>query len=157
LSGDLPEGVPAEERELVEEEEGDRGSIVIKTKRKVPRNFYIYKRDADKYGFTRGCRGCESWFKGLSREPHSDACRARFAELMKEDIKVKNQAERKRIFEEEEKERAEKKEEKKKKRVSFEGDAKGANEMIPASPPHEHHPKPPYQLPPRLPPSLLRS
>ena len=32
---------------------------------------------------TRGCAGCSSWFKGLSRQPHSEKCRARFKDLLK--------------------------------------------------------------------------
>ena len=37
-----------------------------------------------------GCGGGSSWFRGLGRQPHTDACRRRLEGLMKEDAKVKN-------------------------------------------------------------------
>ena len=49
------------------------------------------KKDEEKYGYTKGCSGCSSWFTGLGRQPHNPQCRARFEELMKDDAKVKNQ------------------------------------------------------------------
>ena len=51
-------------------------------------DFYIKKEDAEKHGYTRGCGGCSSWFRGLARQPHNEACRERFRNLMKEDAKV---------------------------------------------------------------------
>ena len=77
--GDLPEGVPVEERV-----EGSMpGRIVIETQEKAPRDFYIRKEDAELHGYTRGCEGCSSWFKGLGRQKHSDECRERIRELLK--------------------------------------------------------------------------
>ena len=54
--GDLPEGVPAEEPRG----EPIRGIVFIETKEKAPREFYISKRDAEKYGYTRGCGGAQA-------------------------------------------------------------------------------------------------
>ena len=88
----------------------------METKSRVPRDFYIRKPDAEKHGYTRGCPGCDSWFKGLSRQAHTAACRERFRGLMKEDARVVDQAKRKREFEEREKERKERKEQRRKER-----------------------------------------
>ena len=71
--------------------------FTVYTRRVPPRAFQIRK---EKHGFTRGCAGCSSWFRGLGRQPHSVECRARFAELMKEDAKFKNAEVRKREFNE---------------------------------------------------------
>ena len=92
--GELPEGVPAEEKR----EGSGPGKIVVETREQVPRDFYIRKEDAEKHGYTKGCEGCSSWFKGLSRRPHNDRCRARFRELMKEEAKVKNTEARREEF-----------------------------------------------------------
>ena len=69
---------------------------------KVPREFYIKKSDADKYGYTKGCGGCSSWSRGLARQPHTEECRNRFKELLKDEARVINAGERKRDFEEKE-------------------------------------------------------
>jgi hypothetical protein len=53
--GDLPEGVPAEERRS-EAPAGER-VIVVDTRAKAPREFYISKEDVEKHGATRGCGG----------------------------------------------------------------------------------------------------
>ena len=62
--GDLPEGVPEEEKGQARE---TGRTIFIETKEKPPREFYITKKDAERYGYTRGCGGCSSWFRGLGR------------------------------------------------------------------------------------------
>ena len=117
--GDVPEGIPTEER-AKDEATGNR-TIIVETRERAPREFYIRKEDAEKHGYTRGCGGCSSWFRGLGRQPHTEACRNRFRGLMKDDAKVKNNAERKRDFEERElekkKRREEKKDEKKKRKA----------------------------------------
>ena len=110
--GDLPEGVPQVEAKPLEMRPGSE-LVIVETRSKVPREFYIRKEDADKHGYTRGCGGCSSWFKGLGRQPHTDKCRARFAELMKDEAKFKNSQDRKREFEQREVEKMRKKEEKK--------------------------------------------
>ena len=64
--------------------------VFVNTREKEPREFYISKSDAEKHGYTRGCGGCSSWFRGLGRQPHTEQCRKRFEELMKDEAKVKN-------------------------------------------------------------------
>ena len=56
--GDLPEGIPVEER-VEAEGSGDR-VVFIDIKDKARRGFYISKGSAEKYGYTRGCGGCSS-------------------------------------------------------------------------------------------------
>ena len=64
--------------------------VIIETREKAPRDFYIRQEDAEKHGYSRGCGGCSSWCRGLGRQPHNEACR----NSMKEDAKVKNQAQK---------------------------------------------------------------
>ena len=74
--GEIPEGVPVEER-LTSGGQVDGGvpKVIIKTREKAPRDFGITIEDARKYGYTKGCEGCNSWFRGLSRQPHTEECR----------------------------------------------------------------------------------
>ena len=64
--------------------------MVVVTKERAPRDFYIKKTDAEKHGYTRGCAGCSSWFRGLGRQPHNEACRERFRTLMQDEAKVQH-------------------------------------------------------------------
>ena len=73
--------------------------MFIDTRDKVPRKFYISRRDAQKYGYTKNCPGCTSWLKGESRKPHTNACRDRFAELMRGQAKYENSQQRMMEFE----------------------------------------------------------
>ncbi len=109
--GDLPEGVPAEE---IIEAKNNRGTVIIETRERAPREFYISKKDAEKYKiYTRGCGGCTSWTRGLARQPHTPECRERFRKAMAENAKVTSAQERKREFEDHEIEKRRKKDEKK--------------------------------------------
>ncbi len=129
--GELPEGVPAEE---VRQEEGiGNRPMVIQTKNTAPRDFYIKKEDAEKHGYTRGCGGCSSWFKGLGRQPHTEACRERFRGLMREGAKVKNTEIRKREFEEKEVERKKRKDERKEEKKRKHEEEKNVDEAEPRS------------------------
>ena len=107
----MPEGVPAEE---IIEAKNNRGTVIIETKARAPREFYISKKDAEKYQiYTRGCGGCASWTRGLARQPHTPECRERFRKAMAEDAKVTSAQERKRESEEREIEKKNKRNEKK--------------------------------------------
>ena len=75
LDGEVPEGVSAGD---VPEGSGPV-KVVVDIRQPIPKDFFISKNDAEKHGYTRGCAGCSSWFRGLSRQPHSEACRAMFA------------------------------------------------------------------------------
>ena len=62
VDGDIPEGVPVEERNAGDSAapSGDKPPIIIETKNVPPRDFYISKKDAEKHGYTKGCGGCSS-------------------------------------------------------------------------------------------------
>ena len=65
-------------------------AAVVKFRKAPPRAFQIRREDAEKHGFTRGCAGCSSWFRGRARQPHSAECRARFEGLLKDQAKFQN-------------------------------------------------------------------
>lgn len=73
IDWDIPEGVPVEEsRESSGTERQPHDWVIfIETKASAPRDFQVRKEDAKKCGYTRGCGGCPSWFKGLARQPHT--------------------------------------------------------------------------------------
>ena len=90
--GDLPEAV-----EPREPDRNQRDRIVlVETKAKVPREFYMKKEDLDKHKITRGCPGCASMmYRGTARQPHNEKCRERFRDILKDDARVKNTKARK--------------------------------------------------------------
>lgn len=107
--GDIPED-NAVEPEVVEKNVRDgAGGIRVKMRTPPPRDFQIRKEDAEKHGYTRGCPGCSSWFRGLGRQPHSTACRARFETLLKDDARYQNAQRRKQEYEAKVQEKAAKK------------------------------------------------
>ena len=120
--GELPEEVP----QAVAPAVGPRGGVIfMETRDKIPRDFYIRKTDAEKHGFTRGCAGCSSWFRGLGRQPHTEACRERFHDFMQNDAKIQLARSRRDAFEEVQLEKKRRKEEKKhqrKRKAEEEGD-----------------------------------
>ena len=93
--GDIPED-KAVEAEEVPGPSGGGGVVFVNTRARAPREFYIRKADAEKHGYTRGCGGCSSWFRGLGRQPHTEQCRERFRGLMEGDAGLRNFAKRKR-------------------------------------------------------------
>ena len=115
--GEIPEEKLAEDVEIERPERGMK-EVIVKMREVVPREFQIRKEDAEKHGYTRGCAGCSSWFRGLGRQPHNDACRRRFAEMMKEDARVKNAMKRKDDFEEKVLEKQKIRQEKKAKKMA---------------------------------------
>ena len=68
--------------------------VYIDVRDTPPRDFPISKKDGETHGFTRGCGGCSSWFKGLGRQEQKEACRNRFREILKETQKMGNYEER---------------------------------------------------------------
>ena len=91
--GEIPDGKAVEVEEgggrNEEKETGEGGGVTVKMREVRPREFQIRKENAERLGYTRGCAGCTSWFKGGARQAHSDRCRNRFREEMKEQLKVK--------------------------------------------------------------------
>ena len=68
--------------------------------------------DAENHGYTRGCPGCGSWFRGVGKQPHTAECRERFRKLMSDDARVQMANQKRQRFAEEEQERKRRKEEK---------------------------------------------
>ena len=93
-----------------------KGPVFIETRAKAPREFYIKKEDAEKHGYTKGCGGCSSWYRGLGRQPHTEECRERFRELLKDEARVLNAQERKKDFEQKEVTKRMRKDERREKR-----------------------------------------
>ena len=108
--GTFLNGVP------VEEKSGTLGEgekiVYIDTKDKIPKDFSITKKDAEKHGYTSGCAGCSSWFRGLGRQPHSAKCRERFREILKDTAKYQNTIAKKEEFDRRQQEKRDRKEEK---------------------------------------------
>jgi hypothetical protein len=106
--GEIPEDNSVEPAAVQSRGAGLEG-IVLKAREPPPRAFQIRKEDAERHGYSRGCAGCTSWFRGLGRQPHSPECRARFEGLLKDDARFQNAERRKAEYEERVKERAAKK------------------------------------------------
>ena len=88
------------ERDEIPEPASSSGAVVVRVKRPPPREFYIKKEDAVQHGYSRGCAGCSSWYRGLARQPHSAFCRQRFRRLMEQDARVTNAKARKDEYDE---------------------------------------------------------
>lgn len=54
----------------------------------VPKRFRIEAKDLDAHGYSAKCPGCSSVLRGTVRQGHSEGCRKRFSELLKDDEKV---------------------------------------------------------------------
>ena len=74
--------------------------VEVKTTKVRLRDFHITKEDEDSLGYSCGCGGCCSWFKGRARQPHTQECRERFRKLMAEEAWVQYAAEKRREFDE---------------------------------------------------------
>jgi len=85
--GEVPEGVPAVDSEERLENSGER-LVFIETRERAPREFFIKQEDCEKYGYTEGCAGCSSWFKGRGRQPHTRSCRERLRGCMQDEARV---------------------------------------------------------------------
>jgi hypothetical protein len=107
--GDITEDNAVEPEQVQAEGRGGLGGIVLKVRAPPPRDFQIRKEDAEKHGYSRGCAGCTSWFRGLGRQPHTPACRARFENLLTDDARFLNAQRRKQEYEAKVQERAAKK------------------------------------------------
>jgi hypothetical protein len=79
--GEKVETVKLSEKQVEEEKEMANEAI--------PRGFTIRVKDVEKHGYSAKCPGCLSIVKGTSRQTHSQACRKRLEELMKDDVRVK--------------------------------------------------------------------
>ena len=53
------------------------------------REFKVTKNILDKFGLTAGCKGCEATINGAGARAHSDGCRKRLEEAIKNDDVLK--------------------------------------------------------------------
>jgi hypothetical protein len=70
--------------------------VIVSTKEAKPRGLYVTGKNVTEHGPTRGCGGCTSLAMGTARQPHNEACRERFMQLLKSEAKAKNAERRKR-------------------------------------------------------------
>ena len=54
-----------------------------------PRTFGIKRSDFEHHGYTRGCAGCKAILRGTARQKHSDGCRRRMEDAMRDDDRVR--------------------------------------------------------------------
>ena len=69
----IPETRPVEKSKQLDVEETSR------------RRVRITKEMIEKYGITRKCQGCTAINRGIAKQPHNKACRARLEERLKEE------------------------------------------------------------------------
>ncbi len=83
---DVPEEktVGAKEVEVNEKEP----VLEFKTRPVPPRALQICKEDAEKRGRARGRAGWSRWLRDLGRQPQSEECSQRLAELMKDEARI---------------------------------------------------------------------
>lgn len=88
--GDLPEEVRWDTAEVNLMGGQYEKVVIVSTKESKPRGIYVTEKNIIEHGPTRGCGGCTSIMKSTGRQPHNEACRSRFSELLKHEAKVKN-------------------------------------------------------------------
>ena len=79
------------------DEQGERHEIE-KMADTVPRRAYIKQEDLDKHGYSMKCPGCLAILRGTSRQGHSEGCRNRIEEEMKDEPKVEDAKKRRAEF-----------------------------------------------------------
>jgi hypothetical protein len=57
----------------------------------VPNRFMIRKEDLEKCGYSANCPGCKAILRGTARQGHSESCRRRIEEELKDDPRMKLQ------------------------------------------------------------------
>ena len=147
--GELPEDVELRDAPVLEP---GGGGVVYVTKNPIPRDFYIRRADAEQHGYTRGCPGCSSWFRGLGRQPHSAACRERFRALLADDERVRSATAKRVEFETQEEDKRRKKEEKKERKRKAVNEGDDAERGDPQPVPVQENPSDKL-LQPKIPPS----
>jgi hypothetical protein len=63
-----------------------------------PNRFMIRKEDLEKHGYSANCPGCKSILRGTARQGHSESCRKRLEEELKDDPRVKLQRMKEKAF-----------------------------------------------------------
>jgi hypothetical protein len=93
----------------------------------APNRFMIRKEDLERYGHSANCQGCRSILRGTARQGHSEPCRKRIEEALKDDLRIKLQRIKEKAYVERRLEEQEAKRRKKeeKEKESSEEDSKG--------------------------------
>eukprot|EP00973_Karenia_brevis_P064586 8972634-Karenia_brevis.AAC.1 len=86
--GDLPGGVPDEEREAPDPHQSKEGPKVIYVQTRTKEALFGPDGASKK---TRGCQGCDAPTRGMAYQPHTHKCRERFTEMLKDSAKVRHQ------------------------------------------------------------------
>ena len=60
----------------------------------APRRAGISKQDYRDHGYTPGCPGCIAIVRGTARQGHSEECRKRMEECLKDDERIKRARDR---------------------------------------------------------------
>ena len=64
--------------------------IAARPDQHIAHKAHLKKEDFMKYGYTERCGGCSAMLRGMKAQPHSDSCRRRMENLLKDDVRVKN-------------------------------------------------------------------
>jgi hypothetical protein len=65
---------------------GEGGKIFVQEP--VPRDYYLTKEDVQEHGPTKGCAGYRYFRSGI-KQNHTENCRERFRELLKDKARVR--------------------------------------------------------------------
>jgi hypothetical protein len=79
--GEVPKVIKMTEPEAAHER--------ARTEVPIPTRFAINKDDLEKHGYTAKCHGCVAALRGGTKQKHSEECRKRMTEEMRDDEKVK--------------------------------------------------------------------
>ena len=82
----LPEELMQQEKQTIKEE------------LKQPYAFHTKREDYEKYGYSRGCPGCQALLTGTTKQKHTPQCRQRMEKEMGELERVKNAKRRREEF-----------------------------------------------------------
>ena len=94
----------------------------------IPRRFHITTSDLEELGYTMGCPGCNAKLRGTTQQKHSESCRKRIEEKLKDAEKVKSANEKINKYLEKYLEKAIEQDQKKRKQDAEDGHGKKVKE-----------------------------
>jgi hypothetical protein len=100
----------------------------------APSRFMIRKEDLERHGYSANCPGCKSILRGTARQGHSESCRKRLEEELKDDPRIKLQRIKEKEYVERRLEEQERKRRKKEEDAKMEGDEGTTAEPSSAAP-----------------------
>ena len=77
--------------EVIYMDEGYRERMEMKARDEppIPRRGDIRRTDLEDHGYTANCKGCQAILKGKARQGHSEECRKRMEDLLKDEPRMK--------------------------------------------------------------------